>query len=409
MGKTPNRTDRTANVQLVLDHLRQKGPSTQAEIARATNLARATVNNIVQALRDQGTLEYNWKNKREALVSLSSARGSIVSILVHSGQAEATLFDFQVQERITLDVAALRNPDDRIGSPEEVLHVAKGAIAIGAARNAPVSGICIAMEGPIERRSGMIARWAWQRYPDWTNLPVFQHFDRHLRVPLVVDNDANLAALAEWMWGVGQGHNDFVHLTCSQGIGGGIIIDGKIYHGGTGLAGEMGHMVIEEDGELCFCGSRGCLTGFASERAILTALGSMDHRKDSLDEVVESAKAGDAACQRVLYEAGVHLGRALATVVRVLGPSMVSLGGTLGEAGRFVFDGLHSSPEIINLRAIGTAAEFRASEVGKDAAMLGGVAAILAQINLGLERVDPWMKSPAPAASEKISPEPDSD
>ena len=394
-----SRTDRSANVQLVLDHLRQKGPSTQAEMARATNLARATMNNIVQALRDQGTVEYTWKNKREALVSLSSAHGSILSVLVHSGHTEASLFDFQAMERIELDIAAVCEESDEPGSPEEVLHVAKAAIRLGQQRQAPIAGICIAMEGPIEKRSGMIARWAWQRYPGWTNLPVFKHFERHLHLPLVVDNDANLAALAEWMWGSGQGHEDFVHLTCSEGIGGGIIIGGKIYHGGTGLAGELGHMVIEEDGELCFCGSRGCLSGFATERAILAALGSMDYRKNSLVDVVESAQQGEAACQRVLYETGVHLGRALATVVRVLGPSMVSVGGTLGEAGRFVFDGLHSSPEIINLRAIGTSAEFRPSEVGKDAALLGGVAAILAKINLGLERVEPWMKKPARAGA----------
>ena len=388
---TKRRTDRSANRQLVLAQLKAQGPVTQAELARSTGLSRATVNNIVQALRDQGTVGYKWKNKREALISLSSAQGSILTLLVQSGHIEANLFDFKASERLRLEICDRSKIDSGPGGPKEAIQIAKAAIAMAEARNAPVDGICVALEGPIDRQSGMIARWAWQRYPEWTNLPIQKHFERHFRLPLVVDNDANLAALAEWMWGAGKGHRDFVHMTCSVGIGGGIIIDGDIYHGGTGFAGEMGHMVIDQDGKLCFCGSRGCLSEFVTEHAILAALGSMDLRKGSLSEVAESARNGDAACQRVLNEAGVHLGKALATVVRVLGPSMVTVGGTLGSAGRFVFDGIYSSPEIINLRAIGAAAEFLPSEVGRDATTFGGVAAVLGEMNLGVEKIDPWM------------------
>ena len=158
-------------------------------------------------------------------------------------------------------------------------------------------------------------------------------------------------------------------------------------------------MVIEEAGELCFCGSRGCLTSFATERAILKALSDSRKPKASLGEVIESARQGDAACQRVLSEAGLHLGKALAIVVRVTGPSVIAIGGTLGKAQEIVLDGLRSSAEVINLRALGESPEFKIASILDHAAELGGLAAILSKIDLGLSSLAPWMVTARPLAA----------
>lgn len=392
--KRPARADRTANTHEILSFLRASGPSTQADIARATGLSRATVNQIVQALRDQGGVEYQWKNGREALVTLASNRGSVASIIVRASSVHAILFDFSAQERFDLHTPDEGEFAGMQTTPAMVLELANRLVALGKERGSPLAGVAIGMEGPIERPTGAIAPWAWQRLPNWRDVNLHQYFTRHLRLPIVVDNDANLAALAEWTWGAGRGCNDFLHITSSQGIGGGIIINGRVYHGGNGLAGEIGHMVIENSGELCFCGSRGCLTSFATENAILKALGTNGKPKSSLIEVIDSAKQGDAACQRVLSEAGLHLGKALATVVRVLGPSVIAIGGTLGRAGDIVLDGLRSSAEVINLRAIGEAPEFMVATIIGHATELGGLAAILSEIDLGVSSLSPWMVDP---------------
>jgi predicted NBD/HSP70 family sugar kinase/biotin operon repressor len=387
-----HRIDRKANAQKVLGVLRKFGPSTQAQIARATLLSRATVNNIVQALRDQGTVEYQWKNGREALVTLGSTRGSVISIKVQERCVTGYLFDFSGHQRLEIHSGELPNYQNKPSTPALVLELSKRLIELGRTRESPVLGVAIAIEGPIETSTGAIAPWAWQRLPHWKNVNLHQYFSKNVRLPLVVENDANFAALAEWSWGEGRGADDFLHITCSEGIGGGIILNGQIYRGGTGLAGEIGHMVIEEAGELCFCGSRGCLSSFATERAIVASLRNSEKPKLSLVEIVDSAHHGDAACQRVLFEAGLHLGKALTTVVRVIGPSVIAIGGTLATGGEVVLEGLRSSAEIINLRAIAKSPRFCLATIIKDAAELGGVSAILSELDLGASSLADWMR-----------------
>ncbi|MFM6853692.1 MAG: ROK family protein [Sphingopyxis sp.] len=390
-SKRHARSDRQTNITQVLDFLRANGPSTQAVIARSTGLSRATINHIAQSLRDSGVVEYQWKNRRDALITLASNDGSIATIVVHERSLHAVLFDFKAQSRTDLTAADLPEFHDAQTTPAMVLALVHQLAERSLECGSPLLGVAIAIEGPIERRTGAIAPWAWQRLPHWKQVNVAQYFHRHLRLPIVADNDANLAALAEWTWGVGRGCDDFLHITCSTGVGGGFIINGKIYRGGNGLAGEIGHMVIEDDGDLCFCGSRGCLTSFATERAILKTLRDSGKLYGSLAEVIDNAKHGDAACQRVLSEAGLHLGKALATVVRVVGPSVIAIGGTLGHAGDIIVDGLRSSAEVVNLRAIGEAPEFRVADILHDATELGGLAAALTEIGFGMSALAPWM------------------
>src|SRR5262249_42240912 len=157
----------------------------------------------------------------------------------------------------------------------------------------------------------------------WKDVPLATTFEQALGIPVVADNDINLAALAEWTWGVGRGCDDFLYVASGEGIGGGLILGGKVHRGGNGMAGGIGHVVLEPAGVVCHCGGRGCLSTLAAERAILFALRDMEKPKRSLHEVIASARDGDPACQRVLFEAGRHLGRALATVAKVVAPSVI--------------------------------------------------------------------------------------
>ncbi|EQB16042.1 MULTISPECIES: ROK family transcriptional regulator [Sphingobium] len=394
-SKRSARADRSGNVQEVLNFLRATGPSSQATISRATGLSRATVNHIVQALRDQGAVQYEWKNKREALVCLASTKESIVTVTVTESAVHAILFDFSVQERTDLLSTHLPEYHDAAPTPSMALDLIHRLASIARQRGAPLVGAAIAIMGPIDRTTGAIAPWAWQRLPHWKQVEIQKYFVKNLRIPVIVDNDANLAALAEWSWGAGRGCSDFLNITCAQGIGGGFVINGAIYHGGTGLAGEIGHMVIEDAGDLCFCGSRGCLTSLATERAILNALPHQTVPKRSLEEVIHSAQHGDAACQRVLSETGLRLGKALATVVRVMGPRVIAIGGVLGHAGDIVMGGLRASSEIINLKAVGAGTEFRVAEIADNATELGALAAIFKEIDMGINSLSPWMLRPA--------------
>jgi predicted NBD/HSP70 family sugar kinase/biotin operon repressor len=396
-NRTSRRSTRNANARLVMNALRSKGPLSQAAISRSTALSPATISNIVQDLRADGTIDCQRVNGREVLVSLASNRGAAISISVHANSVRGALFDFANRRRWDQSESASQTASNAGTGPALVVEVARSLAAKASMAWSQIAGVAVAIEGPIEKSTGAIAPWAWQRLPRWKGVNIHDALSKELNVPLVVDNDANLGALAEWSWGAGRGCDDFLHITCSEGIGGGLIIGGKIYSGGSGLAGEIGHMVIEESGELCYCGSRGCLSGFASERAILLALNSSASQKSTLTEVIDSASHGDAACQRVLFEVGRHLGMALSTVARVLGPSVISIGGTLGMAGEFMLAGLRSSAEVINLRAIVQPPKICIADVTRDATLLGGVAAILAETDQGVSELAPWMRADAPA------------
>ncbi|MBW4330782.1 ROK family transcriptional regulator [Stakelama sp. CBK3Z-3] len=401
--KGKGRSDRTINVQRVLELLRAQGPISQADMARATALSRATVNNIIKMLRDRGVVEFHWKNGREALVALASNRGAVIVVKVEERCVRSSLFDFEGQMRFDLHNSEIACWAEEPSSPPMVLDMARRLMDASATHRAKVEGVAIAIEGPIERSTGAIAPWAWQRLPEWKGVDIQKQLARSLRVPLVVENDANLAALAEWTWGTGHGSEEFLHIICGSGVGGGLVLGGRIYRGGTGLAGEIGHMIIEETGELCFCGSRGCLTSFATEHAILAALRNSQHPRSSLREVVMSAQRGDAACQRVVFEAGQHIGKALATVVRILAPSVIAIGGPLALAGEPLLEGLRSAPEIINLRAVGESPRFCIAQVIEEAPRLGAVAAILARLDTGVSELSPWMLDPRPIPAEQTA------
>ena len=133
------------------------------------------------------------------------------------------------------------------------------------------------------------------------------------------------------------------------------------------------------------------MTTLISERAILDAVRTSAGTKDSLRDVLDAARRGDAACQRVLAEAGNHLGRALANAAKVMAPSVIAVGGELGAAGPLLFGGLISSIELSNIRASASSPEFVPARLGADAAQLGGLVAILRHVGMGQSDLEPWM------------------
>ncbi|MCM0614978.1 ROK family transcriptional regulator [Paenarthrobacter sp. TYUT067] len=384
---------RRGNIQRVLEALRKAGPSSQAALARSVELSPATVNNIIKVLKEDGVVELQPLNGRESLVALIPSQGSVVSIQVNVTSIHGALFDFGRSARYDLEVAFEEDTEGEGGSPEIAVGMIRKLAAKAGRDVADLAGVSVAMQAPIAQPAGTIASWARLQLPAWQDLALEEVLEAELGVPVVVENDANLAALAEWTWGAGRGVNDFLYVACGSRIGGGLVINGSIYRGGDGMAGEIGHMMLEPNGPVCFCGSRGCLTTVASERSILNALEASGGTQRTLTEVIEAAKQGDPACQRVLYETGRHLGRALASTAKVMAPSMIVIGGLLGQGGSLVFKSLLSSAEVNSLKAVSPSIRFRAAEVNADTTLLGGVTAVLERTGQGASDLALWMKS----------------
>jgi predicted NBD/HSP70 family sugar kinase len=385
---------RRGNVQRVLEALRLSGPSSQAALARRTDLSAATVNSIVKDLRSKGLAELLPVNGRESLVSLVAGRGVVLTLQVKVTALRAALFDFGAGTRFDAELELPSGPSQEGGDLGLALSLARAVIGEAGLRPQDVKGVAAAVQAPVSKASGTIASWARLQLPAWKDVPVAPALEAGLGVPAIAENDANLAALAEWTWGAGQGTEQFIYAMCSEHIGGGIVIGGRIYRGGDGLAGELGHVVLDQDGPLCFCGSRGCLTTFASERSILQALDGAPLPPRNLKDVVERARRGDPACRRVLSETGRRLGQACASSAKLMAPDVIAVGGTLGEAGPLVFDSVLSSIEVQSLRAVSPGVRFLQARLGADAAALGGVAAVLAETAEGVSTLPEWTRRP---------------
>lgn len=381
------------NQTAVIEMLRAGGPSSQADLVRLSGLSRGTINTAVRELQAQGAVLVVPANGREDRLTLVPGRRSYAVVQLGLEELHAIGVDFATNRRAE-HVVKIRSDDDSASSGVGTVVEAVQCVAekLGQA-STDFTSVALSMHAPVNFASGAISAWAAVRLPRWRDVPVAAALTEAIGVPVIVDNDGNFAALAEWTWGAGQGTSDFFYVMCSDGIGGGMVLNGQIYRGGNGTAGEIGHIVLERTGELCFCGSRGCLTTFASERFILKALEDAGNPKRDLQDVIDAARADDLACQHVLADAGRHLGRGLANTAKVLAPNVIAIGGVLGTAGSLVFKGLRSSIELNSLHSASPTTRLSVGQLGPDVVLLGGLAGLLEADGRGLTALPSWLSA----------------
>ncbi len=213
-------------------------------------------------------------------------------------------------------------------APEAVVAlIARNLKEMARAENAELIGVGAAVPGPLDPRRGVVH---FSPNLEWREFFFVDALAAQLDAPVVMDDDANCAALGEHAYGVGQNARDFLNVIVGTGIGAGMILDGKIYRGARGFAGELGHMTILPDGPQCSCGNRGCVEALAAGPALVRRMRALDaYALETLTarEVIAMARAGDENARGVLQEAGKFLGIALANAVNLLNPEMIALGG----------------------------------------------------------------------------------
>jgi glucokinase len=246
-----------------------------------------------------------------------------------------------------------------------------------------VAAIGIASPGPLDPHTGTIL--ATPNIPEWKNFPLTSKLSQHFGVPAHLDNDANMAGLAEWQYGAGKGHQDLVYLTISTGIGGGVISNGCLLQGFRGMGAELGHMIIDPNGPLCGCGRRGHIESFSSgpsiARYVMEQLeggraSSLQGQPDpGAAQIADAARAGDELAISAFARAGFYLGIAVANYLAVFDPSILIFGGGVSQVGDLLFrpfeESLHQHtfhPHYLDRLVITKAA------LGDDAGLLGALA-----------------------------------
>jgi len=243
-----------------------------------------------------------------------------------------------------------------------------------------VTAIGFSSPGPLDPHRGIIL--ATPNIPEWKDFPVRAKLSEHFGVPVHIDNDANLAGLAEWKYGAGRGHHNVLYLTISTGIGGGVIIEDRLLQGYHGLAAEVGHTIIDPDGPLCGCGHRGHVESFSSGPAIaryvneqLAAGVKSTLQADpnlSARQVADAALQGDALAIAAFARAGEYLGIGVANYLAILDPSIIIFGGGVSRAGDLLFKPFEESlrKNILHPRYLEDLVITRAA-LGDDAGLLG--------------------------------------
>jgi predicted NBD/HSP70 family sugar kinase/DNA-binding transcriptional ArsR family regulator len=370
---------RRLNRGRVIDTLRAHGVISRAEIARRTGLSRSTVSSLVSELQSDGlvvereeTGEAHGEQGGRPPILLSFDASAGAAIGIDFGHSHVRVAVSDLSSNILAERAA---PIDTDHSSHEGLDVAIDLIGEALAETgidrSRVIGAGLGLPGPVDQKDGVIGSSAI--LPGWVGVAAGEEMRRRLEVPVSVDNDANLGALAELTHGAGRGATDLVYLKLSSGIGAGLILGGRLYRGAGGVAGELGHVLVAPEGAVCRCGNRGCLETAASTGALLDML-RRSHGDLSVAEMLRLAGDGDLACRRVIGDAGRVVGSAAAFVFNLLNPQRLIVGGDLADAGDLLLDGIRASLELAALPATFDPAGVIAGVLGERAQVLGALA-----------------------------------
>jgi predicted NBD/HSP70 family sugar kinase len=369
-----------ANLERVVRAVRLAGSLTQAEIARSTGLSAATVSNIVRELKDGGTVEVTSTSaggRRARSVSLSGEAGIVVG--VDFGHTHLRVAVGNLAHQVLVEEAEPLDVDASAGQGlDHAEHLVNRLISASGAGPDKVIGVGLGVPGPIDAGSGALGSTAI--VPGWADTNPRDELAARLGVPVHVDNDANLGALGELVWGSGRGVKDLAYIKVADGVGAGLVIDGRIYRGPGGTAGEIGHITLDESGPVCRCGNRGCLETFTAARYVLALLHASHGPDLTMARMVGLAREGDPGCRRVVGDVGRHIGSGVANLCNLLNPSRVVLGGELAEAGELVLAPIRDS---VARYAIPSAARQLAvvpGTLGGRAEVLGALALVLSEM-----------------------------
>ncbi|WP_058043966.1 ROK family transcriptional regulator [Streptomyces roseifaciens] len=369
-----------ANLERVVRAVRRAGSLTQAEIARATGLSAATVSNIVRELKDGGTVEVTPTSsggRRARSVSLSGDAGIVVG--VDFGHTHLRVAVGNLAQRVLAEDA---EPLDVDASASQGLdraeQLVRRLIEDAGIDPGKIIGVGLGVPGPIDVETGTLGSTAI--LPGWAGTNPRDELAARLNVPVHVDNDANLGALGELVWGAGRGAADLAYIKVASGVGAGLVINGQIYRGPGGTAGEIGHITLDESGPVCRCGNRGCLETFTAARYVLPLLHSAHGTDLTVTRMVQLAREGDPGCRRVISDVGRHIGSGVANLCNLLNPRRVVLGGDLADSGELVLAPIRESVSRYAIPSAARQLEVVPGALGGRAEVLGALALVLSEM-----------------------------
>ncbi|MDR0960521.1 MAG: ROK family transcriptional regulator [Propionibacteriaceae bacterium] len=372
---------REANRARIVETIKSFGGLTQVELADATGLSSATVSIIVKELVHAGIVatRSTSRNGRRAIhVTLARRLGLVAGIHFSRRYLRVALADLSGE--IVAEHGLPLSSDHRAdtGLDRAALLITDMMTSIEAEREELLQ-VCLGLSAPLSSATGAIYTPGILR--GWDGLDIAAALEQRLHVPVLIDNDANLGALAECRAGAGRESRMVVYLNVNEGIGAGLYLNGDIVRGATGAAGEIGHMSSDENGPICYCGNRGCLEMVAGSRAMLESL-RPTHGDLRLSDLVAKAHEGDPGCRRVIGDSARRIGIALAQVCNILDPERVVVGGAIAATGDLFLDPLRVVTARHTLPGEGPSIDIVAGCLGERAEVTGAIFAALGAVTV---------------------------
>ena len=390
MYKATQQQTKQHNKRLILKTIYAQHDISRANIARATSLTRTTVSNNVSELIEDGLVAEighgeSRGGKRPILLSLVDNARNLIGIDLGNSEFRGGIFD--LRGNILHCVNAHVN--DCLG--QDAVQLLYDLIdRLTALCTQQIAGIAIGTPGVTDATRGVVYEAV---NLGWHNIPLKELLEERYPFPIHVANDSQVAALGEYIFGQNREMPNLVVVKAGRGISAGVVLDGRLYIGERSGQGEIGHVVVEENGLLCRCGQRGCLETVASTRAIveraqLLALGDINSPLRHLsplpdylttDNIFTAFEAGDEAVRDIITDAGRYLGVAIAHLVALLNIQHIVIGGRMARFGQWLVDAIEQELSCRVLPKIAEETDISVSQLGEDIVIQGSAALLLSR------------------------------
>ncbi|WP_082236070.1 ROK family transcriptional regulator [Halobacillus massiliensis] len=386
---------KSLNRSAILNKIRTDGPISRADIAKETNLTPPTVSSIVKELLDTGMVMESSQGiskggRKPTMLIINAQNFYIIGLDVGPTLMKSLLTDLN-----GTIITETQTPIPEPTSNNELLELMKATVQnliSSQIEQDKIIGIGIGMHGVVDVEEG-VSLFA----PNLQLRDIFikDFLEKEFGILVKVENDARAMALGEIWFGNGNEAENIVSVNLGRGIGAGIIINGKLFHGENSIAGEIGHMTIDIRGPKCSCGNYGCLQTLSSGPAIAEkaareiAIGKQSMLQDMVDNNLEeiggslihkAAKNGDQLSIDILKEAGVFLGIGLTNLIHILNPKKIIISGGVSQAGEFLLDSVKKTIQSRGLTKSAKNTEVLISQLGSHATALGAVSLILVEL-----------------------------
>ncbi len=389
---------REVNLSSVLRVIHTEAPLSRAQLANVTGLNKSTVSSLVEELLARGLIHETGMNSNgtgrpSTLLEINPQAGHIIGVELGVDFVSVALTDFlgNILWRHTEGADPAEAQDKTIS---QTLALVNEALTIARKKGDVVLGLGLATPGTVDLKEGVLI---FAPNLHWHNVPLRKIFSDPTGLKVFIENDANAAAIAEHLFGTARRSDDFIFVFAGVGIGGGLFLNGQLYRGNNGYAGEIGHSPImaEPFQNPCHCGNRGCWETYANQYSIVQRVQARLEVKRSsivpslmaeqntpltISLIKQAADAGDQESIDSISEAGSAMGQGFASLINIFNPDKIILGGPLSSAGSYLLPAIKETVDKHSLPEIDQQVEVCLSTFGPDASLIGAIAIVVDDI-----------------------------